>query len=248
MEDAKLSCAQYQAPLNIITLVFIFSSVVMAANIVGQKPVVVFGLIISSGSAIFPLTFLITAIITEVYGRKMANYIIFIGLITNLLIAGFINLSICLPPPSFWQHQDAYELVMTNSIYIYIMSSVAYVASEFTNVWTFSYLAKQCKGKCFLFRLLFSTAIALIIDTLALVPIMLKSSPTTGILVKKFVSLVVFKLLFILCGAPFAGIIKRKLKKSEEEGASFSKQIFSSKSPEQSQFNNVTYILQAKRS
>lgn len=242
--------AQHRASINVMVLVFTFSSVVMAANIVGQKPLAIFGLIVSAGSAIFPITFLISAIITEVYGRRVANQVICIGLIMNLLMAAFIQATIYLPHPAFWQRQESYQLVMASSISIYVMSSVAYILSEFTNVYMFSYLSKKFKGKGFLLRLFISTVLALIIDTLALLPIMLKSSPSYGILVKKFISLVLFKLLFIACGAPFAGIIKRKIKKSEDSVISAWKQTMQLESNQAENCNNgnkITYIMQAKR-
>jgi uncharacterized integral membrane protein (TIGR00697 family) len=242
--------AQHRASINVMILVFTFSSIVMAANIVGQKPLAIFGLIVSAGSAIFPITFLITAIITEVYGRRVANQVIFIGLIMNLLMATFIQATIYLPFPSFWHRQEEYQLVMASSINIYVMSSVAYILSEFTNVYVFSYLSKKFKGKAFLLRLFISTVLALTIDTLALVPIMLKSSPTYGILIKKFISLVLFKLLFIACGAPFAGIIKRKIKKSEDNSISAWKQTLhleNSQGEKLNSDNKITYIMQAKR-
>ncbi|MFK7960517.1 MAG: queuosine precursor transporter [Phycisphaerales bacterium] len=49
----------------------------------------------------YPLTFLCTDFISELYGRARANFVVFTGLIINLIVLGFISLGDAVPPIDF---------------------------------------------------------------------------------------------------------------------------------------------------
>jgi len=235
---------------SLILFIFLYSTVILASNIVGQKPLEMFGFIVSAGSTIFPLTFVIIAIITEIYGRVTANYVIFLGLVMNLLVAVYINATVLLPPPSFWGGQGAYEVVMRGSTNIFILSSFAYILSEYSNVYIFTTLSRILKLKLFLLRFFIATLSAVVIDTLALLPIILKSSPSISIVLVKLGSLISIKMLFILCFAPVASIAKKYVSKLEAKRIANIKSLFVEeqiRSMEKETENKVSYIFDAKR-
>ncbi len=195
----------------------LFCTIVMAANFVGQKPLLIFGLIVSSGSAIFPLTYLISVIVTEIFGRESAKNIIATGFICNVLVSIFISLSIQFPYPEFWTIQLQYKAVMEQMWKILVISSCAYIISEYVNLYVFTYLTKRFKQKYFQLRVFGSTLCAVIIDTLFLIPIMANSSPTYMIIVHKIISLIVFKSCFVFSGILFISFIRDYIIKSENK-------------------------------
>lgn len=195
----------------------LFIMLVMAANFVGQKPLLIFGLIVSSGSAIFPLTYLITVIVTEIFGRDSAKTIIATGFICNILVALFILLTIQFPYPTFWTKQVQYEAVFRQMWKIFALSSLAYIASEYTNLNVFRYVTTRFKQRYFELRVFCSTLCAVIVDTLLLIPIMLSSSPTYMIIIHKIISLIIFKSAFIFSGILFISFIRDYIIKSESK-------------------------------
>jgi len=201
---------------SLLVLAMLFNTIVMAANFVGQKPLLVSGLIVSSGSVIFPLTYLISIIVTDIFGRESAKSIITMGFICNLLVALFILLTIQFPHPEFWTKQLQYEAVMQQTWKIFVLSSLAYLASEYTNLNIFTYLTKRFKKGNFQLRVFSSTACAVIIDTLFLIPIMISSSPTYMIMMHKIASLIIFKSIFVFSGIVFISVIRDYIIKNEE--------------------------------
>lgn len=199
----------------LLILAVAFNAIVMVANVVGHKPVQINWLIVSAGSMIFPLTYLITAIITEVFGRQKANQVILMGLASNIFAAAFISLTVIMPHPDFWDKQQAFDVVMSSTIKIFLLSSFAYILSEFTNLFIFSWVSIKLKNNYFLLRVVFSTFIAVTLDTLCLLPIILGSSPSAKIVAVKLASLVIFKLLFVTIGL-FLTVRLKDIIKSEE--------------------------------
>ena len=71
----------------------IFLGAMAMLNILGITKFVQLGpLAVAVGVLPYPLTFLCTDFISEFYGRRCANFIVFIGLLVNLLVLGFISL------------------------------------------------------------------------------------------------------------------------------------------------------------
>ncbi|MEK9135227.1 MAG: VUT family protein, partial [Patescibacteria group bacterium] len=57
---------------------------------------------------IFSVTFLLTDIVNEKFGRKETQKMILIAFITQIAATFFIWLSISLKPAPFWQDQDIF--------------------------------------------------------------------------------------------------------------------------------------------
>lgn len=126
-----------------------FNTVVIVANMIGHKPIEVHFFIVSAGSVIFPFTYLITAIVAEVFGRQRANQMILMGLASNIFAAGFIALTIIMPHPDFWVKQQAFETIMSSTMMIFLLSSFAYILSEFLNLHAFSWISHRLKNNYF---------------------------------------------------------------------------------------------------
>ena len=67
-------------------------------NIIGlTKFVSIFGLTVAVGVLPYPLTFLCTDLISEIYGKKRANFIVFLGLFINIFVLFFMWFGDALP-------------------------------------------------------------------------------------------------------------------------------------------------------
>ncbi len=233
---------------SLLVSAMLFITIVMAANFVGQKPLLIFGLIVSSGSAIFPLTYLISVIVTEIYGRECAKNIIATGFICNILVAIFILLSLQFPHPEFWTKKLQYEAVMQQTWKILVLSSFAYIVSEYTNLNVFTYVTKRFKQRYFQLRVFCSTLCAVIIDTLFLIPIMVTTSPTYMIIVHKIISLIIFKSCFVFSGILFISFIRDYIIKSENKRRQLSGFSHKDEGLEVDSISNVYWYQHDKRS
>jgi len=164
-------------------------------NIIGITRIVHIGpLVVAVGVLPYPLTFLCTDFISEFYGRRRANLVVTIGLIINLLILGTLWLGNQLPPAPAalqppWQQltlgapvtlpdgeslaQDAelFHLIYACMRGAVIASMIAYVASQFCDVFLFHFWKRLTKGRHLWLRNNGSTMISQLVDATAVVSI-----------------------------------------------------------------------------
>ena len=160
-------------------------SILSASSLVGQKPIKIYFLVISSGTLLFSFAYWIVALITT---------------LCDFFITGIIYFSLQLPNPEFWNDHEAYSLVMNKIIYISFISTVSYYVCEMLNATILFYLCNKFYNVINLYYCVFiSTSIAIILDTSFMIPVMLKSSQTTLLVIQKFISIIMSKLFFECC-------------------------------------------------
>ena len=151
---------------KVTLLQVIFATSIVLANIIGIKIINVFSLNVSMGIWLVPITFLITDMLAEVKGRKFVSNLIWstaIALIFSLL---FIQLSIIVGPAErFADNNPAFMIIFKNSARMFIASIVAFIISQFHDIWAFEFWKKKTKGKHLWLRNNLSTVVSQFIDT-----------------------------------------------------------------------------------
>lgn len=150
---------------NLQILIGIFVVSLIVANIVSAKIVSFWGLVIPAAIVAYPLTFLITDVIGEIWGKEMANRAVKIGFICQLISLVLIGLSILLPVAPFADNQAQFVGIMKSSFRVVAASLVAYLVSQSWDVWLFHKLKEKCNGKHKWLRNNASTLTSQIIDT-----------------------------------------------------------------------------------
>lgn len=123
------------------------------------------GLQASCGIIPFPMTYFLGDILTEVYGFKTSRFVIWIGLMSMVIVSGFLHLSIVLPPAPVFAHQDAYATLFRSSFRITVASIVAYFFGELVNALLMSWLKVKTQGKYLWLRAFTSTFVGNVLDT-----------------------------------------------------------------------------------
>ena len=73
----------------------IFLTSLVLANIIGTtKFVIVFGLTVPAGVLEYPFTFLATDLICELYGKKRAQALVWVGFAMNFVMLGLMMLGL----------------------------------------------------------------------------------------------------------------------------------------------------------
>jgi len=84
-----------------------FVTALVVSNIIAVKLVEGSGPVFPAGLVIFPLSYLLGDVLTEVYGIRAARRVIWLGFACNLLALGAIQAAIHLPAADFWMRTRA---------------------------------------------------------------------------------------------------------------------------------------------
>lgn len=152
--------------LQLILIGSLLVASIVITNVIGTKVMSLFGFNFTAGVITYAFVFLGTDIIGEIWGKKPAYYFVIIGFLANLLLVAFVQLAIISPPAEFWlSNQDAYSQTLGSVWIIVLASMIAYLVSQFHDVWAFDFWRKQTKGKKLWFRNIMSTITSQSIDT-----------------------------------------------------------------------------------
>ncbi|WP_143522855.1 queuosine precursor transporter, partial [Pseudomonas sp. 2822-15] len=86
--------------------------------------------VLTAGIITYPLTFLITDSISEVYGKATAKRVVIYGLLTNVMMLGFFYLAISLPPAGYWGMQEEFAAILGAVPRMVAASLIAYSISQ----------------------------------------------------------------------------------------------------------------------
>jgi hypothetical protein len=163
---------KYNKPDGIIALYIAF---VVISNILAVKiaefNLGVITLYATAASIIFPVTFLLTDVVNEKFGRAETHKMIFLAFITQIAIALFIYLAIKIPSAPFWNGQEAFTSILGFAPRVMLASWVAFLISENTDAYIFSWFKKLTQGKHLWSRNIFSSIPAMALDTVIFVTI-----------------------------------------------------------------------------
>ncbi|MCA9249715.1 MAG: queuosine precursor transporter [Phycisphaerae bacterium] len=187
-----------------IVLAGIFLGSMTMLNILGITKFIQLGpLSLAVGVLPYPLTFLCTDFISEFYGRKRANFVVWVGVALNALVITFLYLGdwasgIDPKVQPQWQTLSLAAPVMLNTgekvsgnvelfHFIYtctrgavLASMVAYMAAQFCDVYLFHFWKKLTRGKHLWLRNNGSTMISQLVDSIAVICITFGASWYAG--------------------------------------------------------------------
>ena len=160
-----------------IVLVGIFIASLITCNLIANKFVTVdLGFkvfIVSAGILPYPLTFLVTDLISELYGQKRANLVVFSGFIASMFVLLFLWLGGQFNAiPSSIVGDETYNSVFQNAWRIIAASMIAYLFAQFVDVKIFHFWKKLTNGKHLWLRNNGSTVASQLIDTTLVVCIL----------------------------------------------------------------------------
>lgn len=152
-----------QTKLDILLSLFV--AAIIAANLLGNKITTFMGISFSVGIFAFPITFLITDIVEEVFGKERSMNFFYGGLVAIVLVLGLTILSVALPPASRFEYNEAYKQIFGVSTRILIASLIAFGLSQTHDIWSFNFWKQKTKGKYLWLRNNLSTITSQLIDT-----------------------------------------------------------------------------------
>jgi hypothetical protein len=155
-----------------VVLAGFFVTALVVSNILAVKLVEISGRIFPAGLVIFPLSYLLGDVLTEVYGFRATRRVIWLGFACNLLAVGAIQIAIALPAAGFWaENQQAYEDVLGTTWRIFAASLAAYVVGELVNAYVLARMKVATRGRWLWSRTIGSTIVGEGLDSAIFVTI-----------------------------------------------------------------------------
>ena len=149
-----------------VLAVALFITCLVTANIIAVKLVDLFGLTVPAAVIIFPVSYILGDVLTEVYGYREARRVIWLGFLSNLLVVVAIIGAQVLPAASFWDGQAAYERILGYTPRILAASFVAYLVGEFANSFVLAKMKIATRGRWLWSRTIGSTLVGEGLDSL----------------------------------------------------------------------------------
>jgi len=156
----------------------IFISSMTLLNILGTSKIVDLGIKLGPfamkvpvGVLAYPITFLCTDFISEIFGRKRANNLVWVGLIVNIWIAVILYFGGLLPDiePFPGYDSSAFNHIKTLALSAVTGSMIAYFAAQFIDVKIFHFLKEKHGDKKLWLRNNVSTMISQLVDSIVVI-------------------------------------------------------------------------------
>lgn len=196
-----------QADKLYLFLAALFIAALVSCNLIANKFVTVdlgfASFIISAGVLPYPITFLITDILSEIYGRKKTNYVVFSGLGASLFVLLILYLGNIFPAITDSPVNDStYSTVFGNSWRVIFASMTAYLFAQLIDVRIYHFWKNLTKGKFLWLRNNGSTIISQLVDTTLVVLVLFVGVKPQNELVELIIDGWMFKALMALFDTP----------------------------------------------
>jgi len=190
-------------------LCVLFSSLIVLGNLTYKKFVTlqvpfIHSFELSVGAILYPLTFLLTDLIAEFYGKEKANFCVRFAILMNIVTALLLTMMDYLTATSWSQIDDAiFHQVFGSFNIAFIGSIIACYIAQGIDILLYLWIRKLTAGKYLWLRNNGSTAISLFIDTFTVLTFL----TIFGVLpAERFHLLLVnsysWKLSFTICSTP----------------------------------------------
>jgi queuosine precursor transporter len=191
-------------------------TVILACDAVVFKEVSIFGRHIVASGMIFPLSFMIACIATEVYGYKVAGTLIWIQVVCEFIFVAIISIVIRLPPHVSPETSVLYYSLYHNIWHILLAGTLAAPSSYFANDFIISKVKIYMYGRFFIFRYFLSCLISKGVLVLITYPILFYGVYGIEKIFDLMLNTWVFKVCIALFLMPFAVLLSNYVKKIEK--------------------------------
>jgi len=174
-----------------------FAVVLVMTNVIGTKLFLLFPgggpswfnggepVTLTAGIVTYPLTFWLTDIVSELWGRRRADLMVLLGFGMSFLMLAILQIGVALPPSSLWTlpsrgiedpaaMQDAFAATFHNPKILIFASMLAYMVAQLFDVRLYHFWWRVTKGKHMWLRNNGSTVISQLVDTIIVIGIYLR--------------------------------------------------------------------------
>ena len=200
MDESGAPMPRKEVAFLLLAGIFLVSLVV--ANLITAKLFVLAGVVLTVGIIPYPVTFLCTDLISEVYGKKRANAVVWVGLILSLYTLVILQLGRVAEPFEGLNRQGAYETMFGSGARAIVASMVAYLFAQLIDVRLFHFWKRLTDGKHLWLRNNGSTLLSQAVDTVLVVVILFYGAMPNDQLIDLMLASYAFKVVIALIDTP----------------------------------------------
>lgn len=189
-------------------LTALFVTFVILTNTAGIKLFTLWGQTLPVSIIWYPLTFLLTDIISEVYGSARARFVVILGFGMSVLLLIFSLIGIALPVAPVYPLQEDYANIFGPIWRLLFASMAAYLLAQLIDVRLFHFWKRVTGGRHLWLRNNGSTMVSQLVDTVTVNFIFLFDNPavftgTTADLIDIILKIYLIKVLIAAADTPF---------------------------------------------
>lgn len=205
---------EFTLPYFLCSILFV--TCLLLSNIAASKMFVVGPLVLTAGSILFPITYIVNDVLAEIYGYQKAQLTILIGFAMNVLMVVYFSITILLPYPSYYGNQSAYQLILGNTPRLLVASLCAYLIGTTLNARIMvSMRDRSDGGKGLFFRCITSTLFGELSDSIIFVSIAFSGVIPSKSMIIMMISQAGFKTLYEILIFPVTNFVIAKIKRIE---------------------------------
>jgi uncharacterized integral membrane protein (TIGR00697 family) len=204
---------------KLVIALALYLTSLFAANTLGLKIMpFIFGTHLSVAVFSFPVVFLMTDVIGEVYGKRVAKFFVLAGFIATILFIAYSFLSLAMPwaAAGMWAH-DSYNQIFGISVRIAIASVVAFIVAEYQDVLSFFFVQEKLGIKAFWVRSTLSNIWSQLLDSILFMSIAFYGVYTTRTLISIIFTWWIYKVLMGVLYTPLSYVGIWLLRNDEHE-------------------------------
>lgn len=191
----SVSPARADRAYDVIAIAFV--SLLLLSNIAATKLIAFnignFPLVFDGGAILFPMTYVLGDVLSEVYGFKKARRAILLGFFYSILASVVFLLVAAAPPGPGYENQAAFEAVLGFVPRIVSASLAAYMVGQLLNSWILVAIKRKFGEKHLWARLMGSTVVGELADTIIFCTIAFYGVVTNNVLLNYIVVGYIYK-------------------------------------------------------
>lgn len=204
---------------NSYSIVFLILSItfvvcLLLSNILAAKLIKIGSFSVTSGVLVFPISYIVGDLLTEVYGYNNAKKVIKIGFIMNLFMVLIFTLAIILPSPEWYTNDKAFKLILGSTPRIVFAGFLAYLFGSLANSKVLAKMKEKNPSR-FSLRAVISTIAGESVDSLIFVFISFVGKLTITNIIEMIILQITLKTLYEIICLPITNIVLNKVKKYE---------------------------------
>ena len=198
---------------RLVIFIALFITCLITANVIAVKIISLGPFLLPAAIFIFPLSYIIGDVLTEVYGYRLARRVIWLGFLCNLAFVFFVWLGQMLPAAPFWEGQEAYQRILGYAPRLLAASFLGYLVGEFANSFILARMKIMTRGRWLWSRTIGSTIVGQGLDTSIFITVAFIGTPS-------FMPIMIFyhwlaKTLIEALATPLTYVIVNSMKKRE---------------------------------
>jgi uncharacterized integral membrane protein (TIGR00697 family) len=193
----------------------LFVAILLVSEITSTKLIQI-GFIQTAGAFIlFPVSYIMSDILTEVYGYARARRVMWIGFASLVLMSLVLIAVEFMPAAPSWHNQQAYDAILGFVPRISFASIVAYWVGGFANDFTLAKMKILTKGKMLWSRTIGSTVVGQAVDSFLFIGIAFYGIIPNAVILQIALTQYLLKVAYETVATPLTYFVVNKLKKSE---------------------------------